>query len=285
MSVRTQINEFGPPLESASSASAGTLVTPGNNAYGSYATVLSGAQVTDTLYGFTITFAAWSSSGQARDALAKIAVDRSGAGSFSAANDIGVDILCSCAAGMSVAGGGGVSYYFPILVPKGSAIGVAGSVNNATVGTGSVFIRANRRPSHPELVTPLMGSSITTFGATPATSSGTAVTPNGSGGQSAWVQLGSAAPKRLIYLTQGIGCNNAAMSNNASAWQLAVGASTTVNRQVTQSTIVNPGTSETLQYEARGAYCIVNPGDLIFARAGGQAASPTGMSSCAYGVG
>lgn len=285
MTTRAPINEFGPSLESAGSASTGTLITPGNNTYGSYATVLSGAQVTDDLYGLWITFTGWSSSGVARDAIAKIAVDTTGAGSFSTGNDIGVDILCSCAGGLSVAGGGGISYYFPIKIKSGSAIGVAGSVNNGTVGTGSVFVRALRRPSHPELVTPFLGTFVTTFGSTPGSSSGTAVTPNGVGGQSAWVQLGGAAAKRLIYLTQGVGCNNAAMSANASAWQLAVGTSTTVNRQVTRSMLVQPGTLETLQYESSGAYCVVNPGDLIFGRAGGQATSPTGMSTAAYGVG
>ncbi len=285
MTVRAPFNEFGPPLESAGSASSGTLITPGNNTYGSYAQVLSGAQVTDDLFGFWITFTGWSSSGVARDAIAKIAVDTTGAGSFSTSNDIGIDILCSCSGGMSSAGGGGISYFLPVKIKAGSAIGVAGSVNNATVGTGSIFIRALRRPSHPELVSPYLGTFIATFGSTPASSSGTAVTPNASGGNSAWVQLGTAATKRLIYLTQGIGCNNGVISANASSWQLAVGSSTTVNRQVTMSTLVQPGTTETLQYESKGAYCVVNPGDLIFGRAGGQATSPTGMSTAAYGVG
>ncbi len=281
MPVRSAFNEFQ-WLASAGSAAAGVAVTPGNNAYGSYVQLISGATLTEDAFGIELHLVAVAVSGSARDCMVKLAVDPAGGTSF-AGNDIGVDIACSCASAIA-ANGVGISYFFPIRFRAGSSIGVAMSVNNATVGTGSAYCRLPWKPTHPELV-PRTGTAIRTYGSVPASSSGTTITPNSAGGKSAFVQLGTIAAGDFPWAwSLGVCCNNAVMSNNPSAWDLALGSSTTVNRVIVLDDLVAVSASETLTRVASCVYAQGNPGDLVLARAGGPAASPTGMSAAAYGV-
>lgn len=276
-----QINEWGTPILSASSAAVGASITPGNNAYGSYVQLLSGAQVTDDCFALDLNLNTISVSGSARDCLAKLGLDPAGGTSFV---DTWLDILCSCASPIGGSGTGVTYRSVPLRVPKGWSVGVAMAVNNATVGTGAAKVTLYRQPSHPELM-PRSGTFVRTFGTTLASSSGTAITPNGSGGKSAWVQCGSAAAEQLWAICLGVGCNNAAMSNNPTAFNMGIGSSTTVNRQVGGDIDVSSGTAETLTWQAEFQQALINSGDLLFARAGGPAAFNTGASVAIYAVG
>lgn len=280
MPIRRAINEFQLQIASATSAAAGATVTPGNNTYGTYVQLLSGAAVTDDAYGIWLNFNSIAVSAVARDCIAKVGFDAAGGTSYT---DAILDLLCSCAGLMTGIGFGGINYFFPLRIPAGTSIAVAMSVNNATVGTGSAFCRLLCKPSHPEMV--WAGSFVRTFGTTPASSTGTAITPNSAGSKSAYVQLGSALAETLWYWCLGVGCNNTAMSNNQASWDLAIGSSTTVNRPIISDQIVVPTAAEALAYTSQGASAIGMTGDLIFARAGGPTTSPTGMSAAAYAVG
>lgn len=283
MSIRApnaSLPEFGLVISNATSVSPGAVVTPGNNTYGAYTQLLSGAQVTDTAYGFWVNVNSLAVSGAPRDALAKVAIDRAGGASYL---DIASDLLVSCAGSLSGVGLGGIWYWIPLLIPAGSSVALAASVNNATVGTCSSFVRLMCKPT--SLTPPRTASFMRSFGITPATSSGTAIVPNGAGGRSAYVQVGSALTESLWYWCIGAGCNNAAMSNNATTFDLAVGSSTTVNRLIVTEQTVIPTTAEVLGYTSQGAYGLAAINENVYIRAGGQAVFPTGASCAAYGFG
>lgn len=278
--LRAAINEFGLIIASAGSASAGATITPGNNTYGSYTQLLAGASVTDDVYELWLNFNAVAVSGVARDCLAQVGVDPSGGSSY---NVIVPDLLVSCAGAMSGVGLGGIWYRFRLFIKAGSSIAVAMSVNNATVGTGSAFCKLFCKPSHPELIR--VGSFVRAFGVTAGSSSGTAITPNAAGSKSTFVQLGSALAETLWDWCLGVGCNNAVMNNNAASWDLAIGSAVGTNRVVVLDQVVIPTTAEVLAYTAANTPALAVAGDLVFARAGGAASSPTGMSAAAYGTG
>jgi hypothetical protein len=282
---QSQINEWALPILSATSAANGVTVTPANNAYGSYVTLI-GPQ-TATSFVFDLNVNTFNVSGQARDGLARLAFDPAGGTSF-AGNEFWSDILISSASPLG-GNGLGVSYIgVPVTVPAGWSVGIAMAVNNATVGTGAAKITLYGGPSHSELM-PRSGSFVRTFGASiallTAGTGGTAITPNSAGGKSAWVQCGSAAAEPLFAMAIGIGCNNATMSANATTFNKARGSSTTVNMQVGGDVDAASQTSEALSWKSPFEQAVINTGDLMFARAGGPAAFPTGASVAIYAVG
>lgn len=279
MTVRNVINEF--QWLTSHSSSNGATVTPGNNTYGAYAQLMPGATLTERAYGVQFVINSNSVSGQARDAMFKFGADPAGGTAY---QDIGSDISCSCASPIGGTGIGVVTPVIPIRFEAGSSIAIAMSVNNATVGTAAAFCRLLWKPSHPELI-PRTGTALRSYGTNPGSSSGTAVTPNSAGGKSAFVQLGTiAAGDSPWFWFGGVFCNNASMSNNPSWWDWALGSSSTVNRTIIADDLVAPGSAETFTRLWQGVYAQGNPGDQLFARAGGPATSPSGMSTSIYGV-
>lgn len=280
---------FGTAWESVvvngTSVAPGTTVTPGNNTYGAYAQLLPGSSVPDNVFGIQIQINSLAVSAAARGALAKIAVDPGGATSF-AGNDVIPDLLCGSAGVLAGNTGAGVSYYFPLAMKAGSAIGCAMSVNNPTVGTGACRVRLFCKPSTFEA--PRTGSFVRAFGINAASSSGTVIVPNSVGAKSAYVKLGAAAiaaGEVLWWWCLGVNIDQAVSSNNGHEADLAGGSSTTVNRPFITDQLVLPGAAETMSWSCPGVFAVGNPGDFLFARAGGQAVSPTGLSYAAYGMG
>lgn len=282
MTVRNAFAEFQ-WLDSHSS-STGATITPGNNTYGTYVQLIAGGSLTERAYGIQFVISGVASSGQARDTCFKFGADPSGGSSYV---DIGTDISCSCAS--SIGGGTGtgmVTPVIPIRFEAGTSIAIAMAINNATVGTGNAFCRLAWKPTHPELI-PRTGVALRTYGvATPGSpSTATAITPNNAGGKSAFVQLGTIAAGDFPWFWfGGVHCNNSAMSNNASWWDWALGSGTGTNRIIIADDVVAPSSAETLTRAIAGVYAQGNPGDLVFVRAGGPAASPTGMAAAAYAV-
>lgn len=279
--IRALINGFG-LLTVSGTVFATDTVTPAQNAYGSYAALLDGSEVTDDSYGIWINFSNGAVSGAARDILAKIGIDQAGGTSYTT---LIPDLVASCCGSLSASNGGcgGISYYFPILIKAGWSIGCAGSVNNATVGSFSCTIQLSQKPTYP--AAQRYGSKVIAFGSAPSTSNGTAVTPNSSSSKSAYVQLGSsiASDDVLWYWCLGVGCNNTSMNNTSSMWDLAVGDASN-KKQVIFDQLVLPGAVETMAFTSRGAFWLAKPGDNVYVRAGSNGVSPTGMSAVGYGV-
>jgi len=277
----SDVNEFGLIIASASGApgaSVGASTTPGNNSYGSFTSIMSGATVTDDVYGLWIIINTGFVSGAARDILITIGLDPAGGTSFS---DWITDLLGSCASNYGGAtAAGGVQYFFPLFIKAGTAIGAKSSVNNATVGTVSVGLKLLCKPSRPDLLR--LGTQVRTYGSTAASSSGTAVTPGGAS-EGAWTSIGTvAAGDRPWFWQVGIGINNATMNNNGMHVDLGIGDGSN-KRVVIQDELILTSTTETISARYSGAYAKACPGDVIYGRAQGTSAV-TGTSLIAYGV-
>lgn len=280
--LRAAVNEWGPPIAitTAGVAAPGAVITPGNDAYGTYVQLLSAAQVTDDAYGIWICINSVAVSAVTRNLLANIGADPGGGTAYQV---VIPDLLGSCAGSMTGTGLGGIWYYFPLGFRAGTSLACQMSVHNATVGTGNCFVKLVRQPSQG--VPPRVGSYVRAFGVTSASSSGTAVTPNGAGSKSAYVQLGTIAAGDVLWSwCGGIGCDNSVMSNNQSTWDFAIGSASN-KRIVISDQLVIPTAAEVLAYTSPGATAIGIGGDGLYVRAGGSASSPTGMSAIMYGVG
>lgn len=280
--LRGSPNEWGLVIESVAdgtrpAAAWGTSVTPGNNTYGSYVQVLTATS--DETYLCRITLTSWSVSAAARDALVTIGIDPAGGTSYA---DLITDLVAACAPTYIQVVPGPVIYEFPIIVPAGATVAAKASVNNATVGTGRVSIALFGRPSRPELVK--AGSFVQTFGSTPGSSSGTAITPGGAA-EGAWTQIGSALTVPLWFWEFGYGVNNATMANNAHHVDIGLGDASN-KKLVIPNGLVYETTSETLAKAAQGRVGLGAIGDIVYARVQtGTAAATANTSLIVYGVG
>lgn len=281
-------NEWGRIIPSVAdgtrpSAAFGATITPGNNSYGSYVSLLAGSSLTDDCYGIAINFNSNNTSAQARDTIATIGLDPAGGSSFT---DFILDLLCSSAGsftGGNNAGTGGVWYWFPIFIKAGTSIGCKASINNGTVGTLRANLWCCCRPKRPELVR--VGTFVDTLGSTPASSSGTAITP-GTTSDGAWTQAGSNVSKGYFYLEWGWGDNTSTMTNNTNYVDIGVGDGTN-NRVVAAGCRAHTDSAEAIGKPLmQGAFADIAPGDGLYLRAqtGPNAASTT-ASFAIYAVG
>ena len=280
--LNTLPNEWGLVIESVAdgtrpAGTLGTSITPGNNAYGSYTQVLTATS--DETFLMRITLASFATTSAARDALVTIGIDPAGGSSYT---DFIADLYASCAPSHYSTAAGPTTYEFPLRIPAGATLAAKASVNNATVGTGRVLITLFGRPSRPELVK--AGSFVQTFGSTPASSSGTAITP-GTTAEGAWTQLGSALTVPLWYWEWGLGINNATMIGNNHFVDVGIGDASN-KKIVIPNGLAGETANETLGKATVGRVGLGAIGDIVYARAQTGPNTPsTGMSAIAYGVG
>lgn len=278
-------NEWGSIIPSVAdgtrpASSFGTVVTPGFNAYGSYASLIAGAAVTHDVHEIWINFNANVVVGSARDSLATIGVDPAGGSSFTPLIE---HLSCACAAGFHGSGavGGGIWYRFPVFIKAGSSIGCAASVNNATVGTLSAHVVLFGAPSRPDAI--WAGSFVQTFGADPAASSGSVAIVAGGASEGAWVEIGT-LDKPIRFIDFGLGVNASVMQSASMVVDLALGDATN-KKIIIPGALVFTTTNEVLARDAAGRYCSGAPGDKIYGRAQAGGSGNTGVSILAYGVG
>lgn len=263
----------------------GTSITPGNNTYGSYTSVLSGASLTDDAYGIEVWFNSGNVDSAARDGIATIGFDPAGGTSFGGLagvtnNEIS-HLLWSCAGDMRNAAMGPVWYYFPLFIKAGTSIGCKASVNNATVGTVNCFVRLHCKPTRPELVR--SGTFVRTYGATVGSSTGTSVTP-GAASEGTYTELGTLADA-IWYWEYGVGINNAGFTANCQFTDIAIGDASNKKRVIANGVSMS-SQSEVNCKPAMGAYGSGVSGDKVYGRMQvGDNAAMTGYSLIAYGVG
>lgn len=288
----TDVNSWGAaPLSTVpdgtrADSAQGVSITPGFNAYGSYAQVL-GATSEDG-YELEILINSAAVESEARDCLVTIGFDPAGGSSYTglggvAGNEI-ADLIGSCASAfLGVAAPGGVVYRFPLFIPAGTSIAAKASVNNATVGTLYVAVRVRIRPTRPELLR--VGRFVRTFGATTASSSGTAVTPGGAS-EGAYVQLGAALTEVLWDWEVGLGVNSDTMLNTLHQVDVAVGDASNKHiviaaAEFRQNIVETIGKPAVLRSPFEAAI-----GDLVYARVqSGPNNANSGTSVAVYGVG
>lgn len=282
---RGHVNDFNLVISSVAdgtrpAAARGTSVTPGNNTYGSYASLIAGASVTDDIFEIWININSVQVTNTAKDCLVTIGVDPAGGTSFS---DKISHLLGSCAGpfNASVSGAGGVWYRFPLFIKAGSSIGAKASVNNATVGTASIHVILFGQPSHPELLR--YGTVVRTFGENTAASRGTLVTP-GTTSDGSYVQLGSALAEPLWYWEWGFGTNDNDMQAAVLDVDVAIGDASN-KRRIIPNGWVSTTTAEGIVKPAQGRFAKGAVGDLVYGRAQSSQSADVEPSLIAYGLG
>lgn len=271
-------------LESHTDVAAyGAVITPAQNnlAVATYATVMAGAAVTQDAFGIWICINANNAAAAARDTLVTLGIDLAGGSSFT---DFAVALAASSAAAFNSSTiFGGHFYYFPVRIPAGASIGAKASVNNGTVATLRVAVKLYCNPDKPERV--VAGTAIATFGATLASSSGTALTAGATYVEGVYVQLGSAIADDTWFWQLGVCITNAAMNNNGAVFDLAIG-SPGSEAIVIPNRYVQTNAAEIVSFngaEGQGFFP-GTAGAFVYARATSPAAAIAGWSALAYGV-
>ena len=262
----------------AAGAAFGATITPAQDTYGSYATVL-GTPLSNTAYGIEITIGGIGLSATITDSLTTIGIDPAGGTSYSA---FITDLLCT-AANAGVAEGIGYKYFFPVRIPAGATIGAKGSIHNATVGVQYVSVKLWTLPTHPEFM-PKVGSYVTTFGADTANSAGTSVTA-GTGSQGSYTQLGSAITGLPLWywLVASASKNDSSHLAGISRTDLAVGDASNKKIVVTDQNFAYAA-NERISAYIKGEYGVAPVGALVYARIWAPS-SDTAYGAIAYGVG
>lgn len=196
----------------------GTAITPGNNAYGSYATLISGANLTFDCLDLTVVVNNVFISTNARDCIVSLGIDPAGGTSYTSI----ADLVCGPASGYQFGSDGmiGTAFRFPLWLRSGTSIGVAASVNSSLLFNLNAFCKVRGLPSMPHAL--WVGSYIDQYGVSVATSAGTAFTPGGVS-EGVYTQIGTLS--RPAYAFEfGMGVNDATMSQSNLDVDVAIGA-------------------------------------------------------------
>jgi len=281
-----QRNIFGTtiwsPVDGTRAAAAmGVAVTPAQNAYGSYATLISGANMTVDCCELLINVNTVGVSGVARDCVVSLALDQAGGTSF-AGNGF-VDLVCGPATwyASNAAIAGGATFLFNIFIRAGVSLGIAASVNAATLTAINAMARVRGRPSAEHLIN--VGSYIDQFGVTLASSSGTTLTPGGVS-EGAYVQVGSALTRPIWQWDFGYGINDSTMAAISIEVDVAVGDATNKKIVITNGQI-HTSTIENLVKPLSSSYGTGSIGDLVYGRAQSSNTPDSANSIAVYGVG
>lgn len=256
----------------------GTSIAPGENTYGTYEEIVAGSLVSHDVYLIDVIIGTGAATAAARDILVTLGIDPDGGTSFS---DFISHLMGSNASEYTTAtSGGGVSYRFPIFLRAGSSIAAKASVNNVSLSELRVAVVLYGKPSNPEAV--WAGSFVQTFGATPASSSGTALTPGEASG-GAWVELGT-LDKTIRHWEAGIGFNTGTFTAGVMHCDLGIGDATDKKTPIVDG-YATISAAERLYKTHWAAPGIGAPGDKVYGRAQGSDPATANMSMIAYGVG
>lgn len=280
MSLYTLENDFQATVDNYGSTytdtGIGTSVTSGTaNNKGTAVSLISGASVTDDVFGISILFSGGSSNAAVRNFLADILVDPAGGSSWTTI----INNLCFHGPSLAV---GGYWFYFPLFIKNGSSIGVQTQCSNASTACRCA-VRLYCRPSRPDSIK--VGSIVETFGATTASSDGTAITPGTNAMGSYTASLGTTVHD-LWWWQIGCGLNNATQSSVTYLFDAAADATTKV--LLTENVMSSGNTSEQSKKNSMGSrlpYRYIKAGNTIYARAACIGTPDSGGTVVVYGLG
>ncbi len=270
-------NEYGWMVQNQTSRPAGflgTSFTPGQNTKGSWARLLSA--IANDCYKVEICINNVNVSAAARDMLVDIGIDEAGGSSYTVKIP---DLIGSCASTMDSLGG--IWYVFPLFIKAGSTIAARGSVNNASVGGGRVWIRVWGRPKNPEMCR--VGSRVEAIGVTSASSNGTAVTP-GTTSDGSWTNIGTTANQNWWWQA-GMGVNDSTMAAVNYMLDVAVGSSGEVPLITDQLWRSDASERHSNYLFATGCERDVAAGTAIYARLQCSGTADANTSVAVYGLG
>lgn len=260
-------------------AAYGTAVTPGTGgAFGSWVQLLSGASVTNDVYGVMVCINSFSTSATTRNVLIDIGVDNAGGTSYVTK----IPYLMGGHAAPYNVGSGGVWYYFPLYIKAGSSIAARAVGNVATVGY--VYLTVLGQPRRPDAVR--VGSKVYSFGETVSTATGTTVTP-GTTADGTAVQVGSATAIPLWWWQVGYTCVDTTMTLAAVHCDVLAG-TTTGNAKIllADSPVIVTAAEQISNLPTTvGCAAAVAAGQNVYVRCQSSATADSAVSMMAYGLG
>ena len=190
------------------------------------------------------------------------------------------DIDVSCAS--STIGNRGQTWACPLWIPRLTKIMGSVSVGNATVGTAVVTLYLACKPTKEYALRAC--TFVRTFGAVPASSTGTSVTP-GSATKGSYASLGTTA-EDLRWWTVGVGQDSTTMANVNYYTDLALDVGGGAERIAVHNRDIRSASQEILTSRVQGRWRASTSGETVHARiqqSGG--AAQTGVHCIAYGAG
>ena len=259
-------------------AAYGTSIIAGFNTMGSWNQLISSAQMVDDGYGILINMNSVAISATTRNVLLDVGIDNAGGTNYV----VKIPYLMGGHEVPFNIGSGGIWYYFPLFIPKNSSIAVRAQASNTTSGF-NCFINVFGQPRRPDAVR--VGTKVYSFGETPASSSGTAITL-GTTTIGNWTQAGSATPIKLWWWQVGFSVADTTMSAAAVSLDLSAG-NATAKKIIFQGYPFTTTTAEQINNIPAMAACSVNvaPGDLMYVRGWSSTTPDTGNNIMVYGLG
>lgn len=243
--------------------------------------LIAGASVTDDVYGISIRFQSGFQSGEARRFMTDIYIDPAGGTSWEASPRI-ANLLTNCVA-MTM---GGTEYFFPLYIPKGASIGAACQAQLANLSV-RVAVRVYMAPDLPWAQ--FCGRRVKTFGATTASTTGTAFTPGASGAKGSYsASLGTTADE-LWWWQMGICFNDASQTAVQYSCDMAFGDASNKYLAILDAWHCNIGTVEAAAFPKCGGSGLpwrrAPSGSLIYVRGACTGTADSNASAVVYGVG
>lgn len=272
---QSQVDNFGATYSDSGLGTAVTAHATNANQKGTAVSLIAGASVPDDVFGISICFAGGNSNGSARTFLADLLVDPAGGTSWSTI----INNLYFQAPSISM---NGFWFYFPLYLKNGTSIGCQVQCSVANITTRCA-VRLHCRPSRPDLLK--CGSIVETFGATTASSTGTAMTPGTNAQGSYTASLGTTSHD-LWWWQAGWGCTDTTMTLNCLWLDVAVNAT---NKVICAENIpVMTNTNESAGKAAMGSkppIRFISGGQGVFIRGMSNGTPDSGNSVVAYGLG
>lgn len=197
----------------------GTIITASAtiNTKGAFTSIIAAANVPCEIFIIQIRISAGAATTAASNGLLDIGIDTAGGTNFTT-----VIPNLSCAHPPPAASLGVIEYIFPLYIPQGASIG-ARQQNTTASNTCAVGISIYGRPRRPDIVN--VGHEVIAYGASTATSLGTAITPGVAATKGAWTQLGTSTTDHWWW-QMGMTVNDPTMSALSLAADLSVGTAT-----------------------------------------------------------
>jgi hypothetical protein len=254
----------------------GTTFTAGaSNADAAAVTLLSA--LSHDVHRVVLTLSGVGASGVNGNALADLLVDAAGGTTWTALID---DLVCGNSA-TGVRNGGFICYEFPLFIAAGSSVGIrARTAHTVDIAGGRAYIACYGNPSVTAMY--WYGTAVETLGATPASSTGTAITPGTSAAFGSWGNIGTSTQR---YGAIQVGIQNADSSALSNDFHFEIGYSST--RLPGSPTIyVNTDTAEVMARHSVGLAipCDIAASTVIQARAKGSGATSENHFVTIYGV-
>ena len=254
-----------------------TMTTGAANTKGSAVELLSGATVTDDIYGIAINFLGGATNAAARQFMADLLVDEAGGSAYS----VRIANLMTDAPALFV---GGYQYYFPLFIKAGSSIGMQAQCQAATQSLRCA-VKVFGKPSHPHLLS--VGTRVETLGADTATTTGIGITPGTNALGSYTTTLGTTSNDNWWW-QMGFVCTDTAITSANYYFDVKAGNGT--NDKMCIDGIMVMGTSAE-QFGKTAIGCglpvrkIVSGSNVYIRSAALNIAPDTGISVCAYALG